>query len=143
MQENALYLLYSCFYLVHLQVISLNALGKNMITKGTKHFPTLYLHFTYKYQQCILNSKLPNEFKQPKFKIMFHIKSSNHELYTMTLVGSLTSDLFTATFFLQTAFLPSIYLDYRFLAADPTYIKTVITSDYNQVHSNFLSGIFK
>ena len=56
MQENALYLLYSCFYLAHLQVIPLNALGKSLSTTGTKHFPTFYLHFTYKYQQCIVRS---------------------------------------------------------------------------------------
>ena len=53
MQVNALYLLYSCFYLAHLQVIPLNALGKSMSTKGTKHLPTFYLHFTYKYQKCV------------------------------------------------------------------------------------------
>ena len=37
---------------MHLKVLPINALGKNMSTKGTKHFPTFYLHFTYKYQQC-------------------------------------------------------------------------------------------
>jgi hypothetical protein len=37
---------------VHLKVLPINALGKSMSTKGTKHFPTFYLHFTYKYQQC-------------------------------------------------------------------------------------------
>jgi hypothetical protein len=32
---------------VHLKVLPINALGKSMSTKGTKHFPTFYLHFTY------------------------------------------------------------------------------------------------
>ena len=31
----------------------LNALGKSMSTKGTNHFPKFYLHFIYKYQQCV------------------------------------------------------------------------------------------
>jgi hypothetical protein len=37
---------------VHLKVLPINALGKSMSTKGTKHLPKFYLHFTYKYQQC-------------------------------------------------------------------------------------------
>ena len=32
--------------------IPLNALGKSMSTKSTKHLPKFYLHFTYKYQHC-------------------------------------------------------------------------------------------
>ena len=34
-------------------LLPINALGKSMSTKGTKHFPTFYLQFTYKYQQCV------------------------------------------------------------------------------------------
>ena len=51
--------MYSYFYLVHLKVLPINALGKSMSTKGTKHFPTFYLHFTYKYQQCMSAPQMP------------------------------------------------------------------------------------
>ena len=33
--------------------LPINTLGKCMSTKGTKHLPKFYLHFTYKYQQCM------------------------------------------------------------------------------------------
>ena len=36
----------------------MNTLGKSMSTKSTKHLPKFYLHFTYKYQQCVLSGNI-------------------------------------------------------------------------------------
>ena len=48
-----------------------------MSTKGTKHFPKFYLHFTYKYQQC--GAKCSKKLSIPRNRVFQRAKCAEKQ----------------------------------------------------------------